>query len=125
MLPKDAPIQRKLMTVILVTSGAVLLLTYSAYFAYEFITFRQTIQRQLTTLGEIIATNCTAALAFDSPEDAYEILSAVRADKHIVAAGLYDEQGSLFSYYPDNLPPTAFPPLEKKEGYVFLDSHLI
>jgi len=125
MLPKDAPIQRKLMTVILVTSGAVLLLTYSAYFAYEFITFRQTIERQLSTLGEIIATNSTAALAFDSREDAYEILSAVRADKHIVAAGLYDEKGNLFSYYPDNLPATEFPALEKREGYVFLQSHLI
>ena len=62
----DIPIQRKLMTIILLISGAVLLLTCSAFFTYELLTFRQTTVRQLSTLGEVIATNSTAALAFQN-----------------------------------------------------------
>ena len=52
---KDAPIQRKLMAIVLLTSGAVLLLTCTAFFAYEYVTFRQSTVRQQSTLGAIIA----------------------------------------------------------------------
>ena len=122
---KDTPIQRKLMRVILVTSGTVLLLTCTAYFAYEFFTFRQTTVRQLSTLAKIIAANSTAALAFDSREDANEILTALKAEPHIVAACLYDKEGKLFSHYPANLPLTAFPSAVESENYRFEQAHLI
>src|SRR5688572_32397608 len=124
MLFKDSPIQRKLMTVILLISGAVLLLTCAAFFAYEFVTFRQTTIRQLSAVGEIVANNSTGALAFDSRDDANEILASLKAEKHIVAAALYDKDGNLFAHYPINLPPNAFPETEK-DGYRFDRSHLI
>ena len=113
------------MRVILLTSGAVLLLTCTAYFAYEFFTFRQTTVRQVSILGEIIATNSTAALAFDSRDDANEILLALKAEPHIVAASLYDKNGNLFSRYPATLPIDKFPPVSGEEGYRFEHSHLI
>src|SRR5882672_11980218 len=100
---QNMPIQQKLMAVILMTSCAVLVLTCSAFFAYEFITFRQTLVKELSTLGEIISTNSSAALAFDNREDASEILAAIRAEKHIVAASLYDARGNLFAVYPADL----------------------
>jgi len=125
MLLKDTPIRRKLITVILLTSGAVLLLTCSAFFAYEFLTFRQTIVRQLSTLGEIIATNSTAALAFGDRDDAYEILAALKAEKHIVAASLYDLEGNLFTLYPKERSIHSFPAKPEEEGYRFQDSHLV
>src|SRR5258706_7944571 len=106
---KDTPIQRKLMTMLLLTSGAVLLLTCAVFFAYEFLTFRQAMVRQLSTLGEIIADNSTASLAFDNQDDAREILAALKAERHIVAACLYDKQGALFSQYPEGLLADAFP----------------
>src|SRR5690349_6684385 len=125
MLLKDTPIQHKLMRVILLTSGAVLLLTCTAYSAYEFFTFRQTTVRQVSILGEIIATNSTAALAFDSRDDANEILLALKAEPHIVAASLYDKNGNLFSHYPATLPIDKFPKVSGEEGYRFEHSHLI
>jgi PAS domain S-box-containing protein len=125
MFLKDIPIRKKLMTVILTINGAVLLLTCSAYFAYEFITFRQTTINELSTLGEIIAANSTAALAFDNSEEANEILSAVRADQHIVAASLYNADGKLFSYYPDTVSTEVFPILPEVEGYRFHQGHVI
>src|SRR5213594_3798729 len=95
---KDTPIRRKLMMIILLTSGVVLLLTCTAFLAYEFLTFRQGAVRYMTTLGEIIAANSTAALAFANQDDAREILAALKADRHIVAASLYDKEGKLFSF---------------------------
>ena len=63
-----------------VSAGAmVLLLTASSLFAYEFVTFRETSRQQLDTLGKAIAANSTAALAFDNPEDAENVLEAFAA----------------------------------------------
>ncbi len=118
----DTPIQQKLMTVIMTTCGAVLFLTCSAFFAYEFFTFRQTTLRELSTLGEIIATNSTAALAFDDREEAAEILTALKAEKHIEAASLYDKDGNLFSTYPDSLPASNFPQHPGDWSYRFEES---
>ena len=122
---KDLPIRRKLMRVFLLTTCAVLSLTCTTYFAYEFFTFRHTIVRQLATLGNVIATNSTAALAFDSREDAEEILSALKAEPHIVAAGLYDEYGQLFAKYPAGISAKNFPAYEHQSGYYFQQSHLL
>jgi HAMP domain-containing protein len=125
MKAKDKPIQQKLISVIMITSGAVTLLTCIAFFAYEVLTFRQTTLRELTTLGKIISANSTAALAFDDPKDAYEILSALKAEQHIEAASLYDKNGDLFSTYPAELPANAFPGQPGAFGYRFESSTVI
>jgi PAS domain S-box-containing protein len=122
---KNTPIQRKLMIVTLVVSGAMLLLTCSAYFAYEITTFRQTMIGQLSTLGEIVADNSTAALAFDSRDDAREILSSLKANKNIVSAALFDSKGNLFAYYPPHLSANEFLSVKPGSGYFFERSNLI
>jgi signal transduction histidine kinase len=122
---RNIPIKRKLTALFLLTSGAVLFLTCAAYFAYELVTFRQTTRGQLSTLGEIIAANSTAALAFGNERDAGEILAALKAERHIVAAGLYDQKGKLFSRYPAGLSGAALPAVPDKDGYRFEQSHLV
>jgi len=106
---RNVPIRRKLMVMLLLTSVVVMLLMRGAFFAYEYFAFRQETTRQLSTLSEIIAANSTAALAFANEQDARETLSALRANRNVVAAALYDRQGHLFARYPDTLPVTAFP----------------
>jgi PAS domain S-box-containing protein len=122
---KDHPIRRKLMTVILVTSGAALLLTCVAFIACEWITFRHGLVQNLSTLARITADNTTAALAFDNQGDADEVLSALRFERDVIAAGLYDNAGKLFAYYPTNAPASAFPIAPEKQGHRFAQSHLI
>lgn len=124
MLLRNIPIQRKVMTVILMTSAAVLLLTCATFFAYEFQTFRQTTVRQLSVLGKIIAANSTAALAFDSREDAIEILAALRAERHITAAILYNKEGKIFAIYPENFSGDTSRIDTELKNYRFIDSHL-
>lgn len=122
---RDTPIQRKLMTMILVTSGVVLLLTCATFVGYELLTYRQTSAQQLATLGEIIAAESTGAVAFDNQRDATEILAALKAEPHIVAACLYNQQGQIFSRYPAEAPDRAFPPAPAADGYRFIDGHLV
>src|SRR5467141_3055635 len=104
---KNTPIKRKLTTLFLLTSGAVVLLTCASYFAYEYVTFRQTIRGQLSTLGAVIAANSTAAVAFGNERDASEILAGLKAERHIVAAALYNREGKLLSRYPADVPVAA------------------
>ena len=111
------------MTANLLTSGAVLLLTCLAFFAYEVLTFRQSTVEKLSTLGKIISANSTAALAFDDRDAATEILAALKAEPHIVAAGLYGTTGKLFAQYPVNS-PAAFPSAPEQDGYHFERGHL-
>lgn len=125
MLFRDAPIRRKLMTMTLVPSGVVLLLTCAAFIGYEFATFRRTSIQQLTTLGQIIAAESTGAMAFDNQRDATEILAALQADRQVVAAGLYDAQGRLFSRYPADAPDSLFPATPPPDGFRFVEGHLV
>lgn len=101
MTPRSSPIRRTLMSMVLLTSAAVLMVSTATSLAYEFLTYRHSAVRNLSTLGEIIANNSTAALAFDNAEDARGILAALKAEPHIVAAALYDHQGALFAAYPE------------------------
>jgi PAS domain S-box-containing protein len=113
------------MTMVLLTSGVVLLLTCAAFLAYEFLTYRQAAVQQLSTVGKIIAANSTAALAFDNPNDAQETLAALIAEPHIVAAMLYDGRGRPFARYPDHLSPGMVPATPAEDGYRFGGGRLI
>jgi signal transduction histidine kinase/ActR/RegA family two-component response regulator/uncharacterized membrane protein affecting hemolysin expression len=118
------PIQRTLITALLLISGAVMLTTAAAFFAYDFLTYRQATVRSLATLGEAIAANSTAALAFDNADDAREVLGAFRAESHVIAAGLYTRSGTLFASYP--AVHAALPAaLSAGDGYRFEQGRLI
>jgi len=116
---KLIPIQRKLMQVIMMACGVVLVLTCVAFFTYEFITYREITRDELATLGQVIADNSTAALAFDDKKDAEENLNSLKAQKHIVSACLYDTAGQIFAYYPKTLSPKDFPSVIGRDGYEF------
>lgn len=120
----NSSIQQKMMKVIMLTSGIVLFMTCAAFFVYEYITARHLLKRQINTLGEIIATNSTAALAFDSHEDAVEILNALRAEHNIKAAALYDENGELFAKYPSTISPFFIPKHPGRIGYYYSETYL-
>src|SRR6266542_1223646 len=113
------------MTMILVTSGVVLLFTCAVFIGYELLTYRRSAVRQLATLGEIIAAESTGAVAFENQHDATEILAALKAERHIVAACLYDKQGKIFSRYPAAASDGTFPPSPQSDGYRFEARRLI
>src|ERR1043166_3398367 len=122
---RDLPIKRKVMSVIMLTSVTVVVLSVAAFMVYELLIFRQAIARNLAVTAAITAENSTAALAFRIQRDASETLAALRAEPHIEAAALYDDQGELFAHYPDNAPLSTFPKTPPTPGRRFEGGRLI
>jgi signal transduction histidine kinase/ActR/RegA family two-component response regulator len=119
------PIRRKLMAMMLLTSAAAIVLTCSAFVAYELITARRQSQVQTATLARIVAANSTAALAFRDEQDASEVLGALKTEPNVLAAALYDEQGSIFaSYTAKGAPAVPYPSSVQADGYRFHSGYL-
>src|SRR6266436_878303 len=125
MLLKDIPIRRKLIAINLLTSMIVLVLMIVSFFTYEYLRLRQTTVRQVSTVGNIIAANSTAALAFANQKDAEEILLALKGKPQIIAAALYDKDGKLFSKYSENPAADSLPVQPQEDGFQFQREFLI
>jgi PAS domain S-box-containing protein len=121
---KDLPIQRKLMSVLLLTCGTVLLVTCAAFVIYEVITIRKALVQGYATRAEIIAANSSAALAFADEADATKVLSALHRDANTILACIYDKNHQVFARYPTNAPDADFPPTPVLAGHRFTPTHL-
>jgi signal transduction histidine kinase/ActR/RegA family two-component response regulator len=125
MAAPSIPIRRILMRMIFLSSAAVLAVTTTAFCTYEFVTFRQSSTQQLQILSQAIASNSTAALAFQNADDASVVLAAFKADPHIIAAALYDAQGKMFATYPQGAAAARFPTRPGAPGYTLGRTELI
>jgi signal transduction histidine kinase len=109
----------------MLTSTAVLLLTGSALLFYDAMSFRRALVSALGTRAAILAANSTAALTFENPEDATDVLAALKTDPRIVAAALYDQDGELFATYPASAPAGTVPASAVAAGSRFESSSLV
>ena len=116
---RNTPIKRKLTVLILLTTSFALIFMGSALIAYEVITFRRTLAANIGVLAQIVGSNTTAALAFEDPKNANEILSALSAEQQITAAAIYDDNGKIFARFPQTASETAIPVRPGPDGYVF------
>lgn len=96
---KNSPIRTKITAVIMLTSGVSILLAVAGFVSFELVNFRTKTVNDLSTIGDIISANSTAALAFDNRTDAEETLSALQSRPGIIAAGLYTIDDELFAMY--------------------------
>ncbi len=122
---KNLPIKRKMMLVIMLTSITALVLTAASFIAYDLVTFRQSLARNLTAISRIVAENSTGALLFDDEELATRNLSEFKVDPHVRIAALYDQQGNLYVHYPTNAPDAEFPHSPGRAGAYFENGRLI
>lgn len=123
MVLRNTPIKRKLIISMLITAGTVLLITFAAFLTLRIQDFRTEIVRDINLIGEILAINSTASLAFRDDQYAQKILSALEVESLIVAASIYDEAGNLFVSYPKD---SAIPPLPpQKPGHHFAEGYVL
>jgi len=122
---RKSSIKRKVTMVIMLTCIAVLMVTVIAFVTYDWVTFRQSMVRNLDTLAQTIADNSAAALAFRNEDDAANILFSLRSETHVTAAVLYDREGKPFAKYPASLSEAAMPAAAPEEGHHFDSSDLI
>jgi len=85
----DMPIRRKLSMSILLITGFALLVSTATFIAYGWFSTAGAIRADLTSLGNVVAKNSTAALTFDDRDTAQEILQALQARPAIEVACLY------------------------------------
>jgi sigma-B regulation protein RsbU (phosphoserine phosphatase) len=96
---RDLSIRSKLMTGFMLTSLAALLLTLGALAAYDRVTFRDEVLRDVDTLAGIIGENASSRVAFNDRQSAEETLAALRAQPQITGAAIYDNKGEQFATY--------------------------
>jgi len=96
---QDHSISRKLTWMNMLVSSAALLLACAAFIAYDMVTFRETMVRNLSTQSQIIGSNTASALLFNDPQSAENTLSALKAAHNILSAGIYTPDGRLFASY--------------------------
>jgi signal transduction histidine kinase/DNA-binding response OmpR family regulator/HPt (histidine-containing phosphotransfer) domain-containing protein len=117
---KNQPITRKLTMVTLGATILALMLACAGFAIYERASFRAAIVSQLTALTDTLGANAGASITFSDNKAAVEILSALRAENHILAAVLYDQRGHVFGEYrrPD-LPADFKVPAPQGDGARF------
>jgi two-component system, OmpR family, sensor histidine kinase VicK len=121
---KRNSIQQKIMSAVLFTCTVALLLMCGAFLLFEYQSYKKTVKNNISALAAVVASNSSAALAFQSRSDALDILNALRNNPHISVAGLYDNSGRLFAVYPKNISSRQLPSKPRQDGYRFLNGFL-
>lgn len=122
---RHIPIRKKLISMILITCLVALSVMSMVYMILEFTTYKTNLLRQVSTLTKVIAYNSSASLAFNSPQDAQEILNALKQETHIECAALFDSNGKIFAKFPANAADSIFPAKVQTEGFYFHNKHLM
>jgi PAS domain S-box-containing protein len=92
-------LRRKITSAMMINTFAALCVASLAFAEYGVYRFKQMQMQDLNALGNVIATNSTAALAFKDQKSAGEVLQALSAKPHILAATIYDPDGKPFAVY--------------------------
>lgn len=98
-LVRDLSIRYKLMVVIMITCAAALSISGVIFLAWEWNSLRRSLVRDLHSHAEILANSCRAAITFEDPADATDVLRSVEALPSILVACVYTSDGRLFAVY--------------------------
>jgi signal transduction histidine kinase/ActR/RegA family two-component response regulator len=91
-------LKRKQTLIIMLTSCVALLMACGGFTIYDVAKFQGTMKQRLAILAEVLGANSTAALEYNDPKVAAEVLSALRAEPHITAGWLFKD-GEVFARY--------------------------
>src|SRR5438876_6701008 len=107
-------IKRKLIWIMMLTSGAVLLLACAAFVTYDQVIFRRSVRSDVQTLAKIIGANSGASLEFKSQPMGQEFLATLEARKQIVSACFYLADDTILAQYARPGQKTAAPPRKRE-----------
>ena len=116
---RDFSIQRKLMLVLMLTSGVVLMLATAGFLAYDYVTFREKMVSDLVGLGEMIQVNASTALVFNDRDTGEKLVQALKARPRIVRAYVLNAEGQVFAQYSRDGESSGPPPSVSGRGHRF------
>jgi len=96
---QHAPIKTKLAMINFVATIAALAMMLMVMMTYEFFSFRQNQAAELSVQTRIIGDNSAAALAFNDPRVANEVLAALHASPSVDRAAIFLPDGMQFAEY--------------------------
>jgi len=96
---RNIPIKFKQMLIIMITSCIVLLSACMAFIANEFYTFRDVMIYDFSILANILVKNSETSLHLKDSKAVEDVLSALKANQHIVSACIYLKDNRLFAGY--------------------------
>lgn len=114
---QDLPLNRKLVVVIILTTFAAMILSAVAILTYQVLAFNRFIASEMETTAEILGANGAAALRFDSPQYAQEILHSLKPKSHVRSACFFTTEEKVFASYTKNEEHLHFPEFPLKEGH--------
>jgi signal transduction histidine kinase len=110
-------IRYKMLVVVLATNLIVLIVTGTAFLAYELRNYRAMWVSELVTQGDIMSRATAPALEFDDPKSANAYLALFEAHPRITDAAVYNAKGKLFARYKSKDAGIAeLPSLPEAEG---------
>jgi signal transduction histidine kinase/DNA-binding response OmpR family regulator len=96
---RNQTIKRKIVSIVMLTSGAALILACGGFAIYESIAMRQSKLGEMMLVGDLIAANSAPGLSFNDPQASEETLAALKTSPHVIAATVYDKNGKAFATY--------------------------
>ena len=98
-LLRKLSLQQRLQGIIMLTVVVALVLVCSAFLTAGFLGARNSMRSDVEVLAKMIAANSSAALSFEDPNAARELLESLRTQPGIVAAYLHTGDGQIFARY--------------------------
>jgi signal transduction histidine kinase/DNA-binding response OmpR family regulator len=108
---RNAPIRKKIVAIILLTSGLVLAGSSAAFVFNEAVSFRSDARKALESTADLIGNNSVAAVMFKDGNVAAESLAGLKKNESILAAYLLTGDNEILAFYlsdkaaPGDLPP--------------------
>jgi signal transduction histidine kinase/DNA-binding response OmpR family regulator len=96
---RNLPVKCKLVLIIIATVGAALILALGANLVFADFVLRSDIMADLRIVAEVVGSNSAAPLVLNDAPAAAEVLSALRAKRHITTAALFTSDGRVFAQY--------------------------
>jgi len=96
---KDLSIRRKLTILLMGISTSAVLIACLIFYFLIVDRYQKSYTSDLASLADITATNCSASLAFEIPEDAEQLLASLKKRPSISQAIIYDKQGNIFTTF--------------------------
>ncbi|MHC4742894.1 MAG: ATP-binding protein [Planctomycetota bacterium] len=96
---RNMAIKYKLVSIIMLTCVAALLLAGGVFVFSEWAALRRDIVQAVSTHAAMTGDNCKAAVAFEDVNDAKNTLSTLREEPSIAFACIRDKKGNLFASY--------------------------
>jgi len=122
-LLQPASLASRLTRMNVLVSATALFLACAAFVAFDVITFRQSIVRNLSVQAQVLGSTSVASLVFNDRDSAQKTLAALHAAPDVVSACLYSADGRPFVEYhrdvPRGLPPVARLQPGEQEAYWF------